>query len=269
MVKLMDLFNRNKTEVMYPTEMTAKELDALMWGPETLDKNDQSSRKIRNDVVLASIPTRYVPLSVLETAEKYSHDPLKVSDYIHSAFCIYRGSVCNQLTAPHVFKDKILEWPEPVDFSWSDGEAVLTGGKFVFTGLEGKVEISTEEGDYKRVVEIDAKTNEKKEKIKKLGIGDKLGSTMKFKMPGVHNVGLIAMYPWQISSLRWYANYLGCLRDDLGKGVPVEEKRIQDLSQLMKDLREPVELPVIYLKKGDRKENEYEPNFLAWFNWCG
>jgi len=267
MRRFRKLLTKNKVETSYPSEMTAKALNNLIWGSEKVGKDGQKSRKMKKEAVLALVPTRYVPLDVLEMAEKYLDDPLRVSNYVHSAFCIYRGSVSGEFAAPHVFKEKTLEWPEPVDFSWSEMEAVLAGSKFVWTGLEGKVEISSREGDYKKVTEIDVRRGEKKEKIKKLSIGDKLGSTMKYKIPDVYSVGLIAQQPWQITSLRWYANYLSGLRDNLSKGVPVEEERLQSLPKLINDLKKPVELPVIYLKKGAKKEGEYQPDLRAWFGW--
>jgi hypothetical protein len=229
------LFTKSKVETSYPSEMTAKELGYLVWGPEKVGKDGHKSRKMGKEAVLTLVPTRYVPLDVLKMAEKYLDDPLRVSNYVHSSFCIYRGSVSGEFAAPHIFKEKILEWPEPVDFSWSDMEAVLAGGKLLGKQLKGKVEISIREGDYKKVTEIDVRRGEKKEKIEKLSIEDRLGSVMKYKIPDVYSVGLIAQQPWQMTSLRWYANYLAYLRDDLGKGVPVEEKRIQNLPKLINE----------------------------------
>ena len=251
--------------------MSAKEMMDALYVPWYTDKEGHTTRHYLKEVVMALVPTRFVPLEVLETAEKHLYDPLKAAEYVYDVFYIYRETVSGLAEAPHVFNNGVLEWPNPADFSWSDMEYVLTGKK-VLPPEPQNVEISVREGKYKKTTELDVHTSQMKTTTKELTEIDRLGESMKYSIPDVQLIASTGMQAWQLTSLRWYANYLGWGADFTKAGQEDKAKKyFEDLPECIQGLKEPKAIPAVYMKKRFgapfTAEKEMKPDFMALMFW--
>jgi len=202
----------------------------------------------RDDVeYLPKAPTRLVPLAVSNTAKKKLDNPLRAARYVYSAFCVYRETT-NYEEAPHIFKGGVLEWPDPVPFSWTGVNQIIAGRNLVLPESEN-ARVELKEGGFKRVTEIDVETGERKARIEKRIDFDRLGEKMKYSVPSVHNITLVDRQEWERISLMTYANYLAGLIRDLKQSNPIKDGRLEELSRRIEDLRQPVKLPAHFLKR--------------------
>jgi len=259
------LFGRAKQ----PIRMTTKEMTSALYLPWYTDKEGHLITHYRQDVVMALVPTRFVPLEVLETSEKYLYDPLKVAKYVHSAFCIYRTSVGSLAEAPHTFRNSVLEWPQPADFLWSDMDSVL-GARKLLEPEPIKVEISMQNGKYKQTTKLDVRTGEKEIKLSNVSDFDKLEEFMKYVVKDVHHIGCTGMQAWQLVSLRYHANYFASVADELTRGNRNKEQ-LENLPKVIQDLKDPKKIPAVYMKKKwngpFRAEEEIRPDYMTLLFW--
>jgi len=185
-----------------------------------------AGRLIGKQITSQDARLRFVPRLVYDTAKNYvqeTDDVEKTLRYIENAFYIYRGSVCNQMFAPHCKVDGAYEWPAPVKFSWDSIDAVIVGGEHVFGPIpnDGKARIivDNEEGKLEEtIVAFVGQEAITRTEIRDIIPGkDDIDKKLKYNVDE-NNIGYVFMQDWQNMSLRFYANPIYRIIDGLVKG---------------------------------------------------
>jgi len=238
------------TVKVYPHQMTGQEMIGVFYVAGILRRGDKTykSSGLREDAICSpKTPTRLVPLAVLNRAEKILDNPLRVCQYIHSAFCVYRETA-NHEDAPHVFKDGILEWPNPASFSWTDVNQVIVGGNLIHPRSKN-AQITKKKGRHVILREINFGTDEIETRERIITRIDKLGEKMRYSVTDFDKVALVDRRQWEDRSLIEYdqcmSRLIGLMNDC---GTDVKDRRLKTLPSRIERLKKPVKLPAYFLK---------------------
>jgi len=244
-----------------PTEM----VDALHT-PWQKTGEGYLSRTLRSNAVISLVPFRFVPLRITEAAERILDNPMRVCEYIVSAFQLYRETsrVEKFLGIPHVFNDGVLEWPDLIYFSWSDIDQVFAGRNLLYQEPKN-LEVHAKLEDIEQVTEYDIKTGERKIGLRKPNYLDKMKTEIKYLVPDLESIALLAENQWQSMSLREYVNPLQEIGDVLRIGRM--ESAIEDMENLLENLKQTKNVPAIHLNGGAKKVGEERVEFKTWLHW--
>lgn len=202
MINLLSILKKSK-----PLELSIEELCEKAFG-----KLSDGSRQ--SNLVFKLEPYRYIPGSVVETAQKYldmTDDVKKVLRYITNAFYIYRASADKCGVAPHYKINGAYEWPPLSIFPWDFIDAVIHIGEVIERklpknnlavvrrynkGVRTKLELA-KNSERRHTQIINAKT-----KIRE----DGLHRPLKYQIENLKNIGFISQQDWHNSSLKFYMN---------------------------------------------------------------
>jgi len=246
--------------------LTATEMIDALHNPWQETEEGYRRRSIRKDVVISWSPFRFVPLDVLELAEKLLYNPVKACEYIVSAFYAYReiGRVERELYIPHIFKNGAFEWPNPVDFDWTDADQLLCGREVFYKEPEN-LELHIKGKKYEHIKKIDVKTGKETISLRKLGDADRMKDGVKYYVPDVQRIGLLCENLWQNESLSKYVIPLSEISDILRKKKVYVENT--NLRKVLRNLRESTRVPSMYLSQERREFEEDRTDFLTWLHW--
>lgn len=204
-------------------------------------------------------PMRYVPLEVLETAEKHMDNPSKASKYICAAFCLFRKVAANHLFVPHVYKNQAFEWPDPVEFSWSDIDSIIGTESLVYVTPKNFKSVTKDE-NVRAITEINVQSGETTIGLEKIPDYEKALLSLKFKTPNIRSIGLVGTKPWREYSLSCYVNSTFSEIDNLENGTSTKKEIQESLSGFIDSFKPPARFPVAHFKGTGEDYKEYEPD---------
>lgn len=189
------------------------------------------------------LPFKYIPAEIVQTVKEHlrkTGNVEKILRYILNAFYIYRESVCMEFLAPHYEVGEAFEWPSPARFSWSNIEAVILGGEYVYGKIPKEEQSVVIETKRESVIEsklIDLETNTITTYIRDIILGkDNLNETLKYKIENMSKVGFIFQQDWQLNSLKTYANPIYFLLKDFLEGKIKKEEARKNIEIGLKNL---------------------------------